>query len=506
VDGVTLLQDLNTNLNGAGVRIGQVEADVDTNGDWEVDPANAGEPTSLFVTYYTNGETSTSFPNSLGGDSWHADDIGMILYDPASGVATNIAHVDNFEAGYYYNNLIASDTSVPGSVTDAVVNESFTFGYEDAATQEGIDTAYDNFSTKFRTLFVSAACNASIYPTVCAPGTSYNCISVGAYDGDSSHGPTIDNGRCKPDITALPPSWGPETSFSTPMVTGAAAMLMQAAQRGDGGSDTNSAANMITIKTLLLNGAVKPSDWVNFPPEPLDTNYGTGVLNVFNSYEQLAFGKHGYVLATNIPKGTVHPPVATAATVPVLSGWDFDTNNSTSSDDSVNHYFFNVTNGTKNATFTVTATLVWNRHSSKTAINNLALYLYNAANSNLVASSTSVVDNVQHVYVPQLAQGRYDLQVWKAGGSAIVSTAEPYGLAWEIFSQTLSAGKSGGNAYLSWPAYPAGFAVAAAASLNSPINWSTNNLPAPVYTNHQMVLWLSATNSAQFFRLQTPDF
>src|SRR6202021_1127262 len=108
----------------------------------------------------------------------------------------------------------------------------------------------------------------------------------------------------------------------------------------------------------------------------------------------------------------------------VLSGWDFNTNNSSSSGDTVNHYFFNVTNGNGNAAFTLTTTLVWNRHRNKTAINNLELFLYNAANSNLVASSTSVVDNVQHVFVPQLAQGRYDLQVWKAGGGSIVSTNE----------------------------------------------------------------------------------
>ena len=38
---------------------------------------------------------------------------------------------------------------------------------------------------------------------------------------------------------------------------------MQAGLRGDGGSDTNAAADMRTIKALLLNGAVKPADWTN---------------------------------------------------------------------------------------------------------------------------------------------------------------------------------------------------------------------------------------------------
>ena len=86
------------------------------------------------------------------------------------------------------------------------------------------------------------------------------------------------------------------------------------------------------------------------------------------------------------------------------------------------------------AAFTATATLVWNRQQNQTNINNLDLFLYNCANSNLVTCSTSLVDNVEHIFLPQLAQGRYDLQVLKNGG-ATVSTNETYALAWEFFSQ-----------------------------------------------------------------------
>jgi hypothetical protein len=171
----------------------------------------------------------------------------------------------------------------------------------------------------------------------------------------------------------------------------------------------------------------------------------------------------------------------------------------------VNHYFFNVTNSTSSGNFTLTATLAWNRHFGESAINNLALYLYNAANSNLVVSSTSVVDNVQHVFVPKLPQGRYDLQVWKAGGSGLVSASEPYALAWAIYSESLTVSSAGTNVILSWPVYPAGFIVAGTPALISP-NWSTNNLPGPGCTNNQNVIYLSPTSGAQFFRLQTPDF
>jgi hypothetical protein len=223
--GLTLLHDLGTNLNGSGIRVGQPEAAEDTNGIyWEVDPADVGEqagPTGLF-TYYSNNVSSTMYPNSLGGESDHAYLVGQIFYGLVNndGVATNVAHVDTIEADGYYNNFIADLRKLPNSVTDAVVNQSFTEGPLDASDQETVDSAYDDYSMQYTTLFVSAACNASISPTVCAPGTSYDCISVGAYGGDSSVGPTIDNGRCKPDITA--PQG--ETSFSTPQVAGAAAM------------------------------------------------------------------------------------------------------------------------------------------------------------------------------------------------------------------------------------------------------------------------------------------
>jgi Subtilase family len=496
--GLTLLE-ATTNLNGAGVRVGQPEAETDTN-DFEVNPSAIPFPASRF-TWYSNGLSSTTFPNSLGTESGHADAVGQIFYGPP-GTATNVAHVDNFEADTYFNLYVEPNIGLPGSVTDAVVNQSFTFGPETVANQESIDSTYDNFQVKYNTLFVSAANNIGNSVPVCAPGTSYNCISVGAYPNASSVGPTIDNGRCKPDITAP----AGETSFSTPLVAGAAALLIQAGRRGDGGSDTNSASDMRTIKALLLDGAVKTAAWTNFPPSPLDYTNGAGMLNVFNSYKQLVGGKHGWNFSTNFPMGSVHPPVVTTASVPVLSGWDFNTNNSSSTNDAVNHYFFNVTNGVSGSVFTLTSTLVWNRHESKTAINNLALYLYNAANSNLVAASTSVVDNVQQVFVRQLPQGRYDLQVWKAGGSGIVSTNESYALAWEIVSEFLKVQQSGTNLVLTWPVYPAGYTVAAASTLTPPIAWSTNGIPEPIITNGQNAVFLPQSSGVQFFQLQTPNF
>ena len=101
-------------------------------------------------------------------------------------------------------------------------------------------------------LFVSGAGNGVNPPQ--APSTAYNGICVNAISmSPATSGPTSD-GRSKPDLTAP----GNETSYSTAEVSGAAALLLQAANRGDGGAGTaTSAGDIRTLKALLLNGATQ---------------------------------------------------------------------------------------------------------------------------------------------------------------------------------------------------------------------------------------------------------
>ena len=227
------------------------------------------------------------------------------------------------------------------------------------------------------------------------------------------------------------------------------------------------------------------------------------MLNLFNAYEQLAGGKQGYVVATSVSTSSPHPPTGDTGTVSVLNGWDFNTNSSSATTDGVNHYYFNVTNSVSDANFTATATLVWNRQLSETNINDLDLFLFNAANSNLVACSTSRVDNVEQLWLPQLPPGRYDLQVFKHGGTDVVSDAETYALAFEFYSQTLSLDRSGTDAVLAWPVYPAGFVVETTTNL-APANWLTFTDATAIVINQQNQMLLNPTNAGQFFRLRLP--
>jgi len=485
--GVTLLRMVTTNVNGTGIRVAQPEAYDFNTTNWEVNPnsSQVDHPVSLFT--YTSSLGSVSmYPNSINTESGHADGVAEYFYGMPDGVATNVIHVDNYDANYFFGSIVAVHT--PPNINDRVVNQSFTFGSVTTNTQMLIDTNYDNYAARYNTLFISGANNGG---PVSPPATCYNGLGVGAYGGGSSFGPTLDNGRAKPDITAP----AGETSFSTPQVAGAAAVLMQAGLRGDGGGSTNAAADIRTVKALLLNGAVKPADWTNNVPSPLDTRYGAGVLNVFNSYKQLAGGKHAYIVSTSVPLDSPHPPTGAAGTVGVLNGWDFNTNTSSAGADSVYHYYFNITNVLSNATFSATATLVWNRQRNQTGINDLNLFLYNAANSNLVAASTSSVDNVEHVFLPDLAQGQYDLQVWKAGGS-FISASETYALAFDFTPPFIA--KAGTHVAITWPAV---FGVESATNL-APANWVALTNPAPTILYGQSQVLLTATNRSQFFRLR----
>ena len=502
--GMTVLRATTTNLNGSSVRVGLVEAAfAGTPPFWEANPGVVGQPTNLFTFFYsaspyTTIASSTVFTNSLGAESVHADYVANNFFGIPGGVATNVFHVNHYEANGFIEYYVVGNRTF----AERIVNQSFTFGTND----ESVNQIYDDYAAAHKVLFVSGAGFPGA--TTWTPGTIYNGIGVGVYGPNnyynSSYGPTA-NGRSKPDL-CTPAAQDGVTSYSTPQVSGAAALLLQAGARGDGGSDTNSATDIRTLKALLLNGALKPVDWTNSAAAPLHTIYGAGVLNVFNSYRQLAGGKQNYTATNQVSAGGAHPPVVTNGAISVLSGWNFCTNSSSPSParDTIHHYFFNVTNSAADLKFKLTATLVWNRQSGQTAINNLGLFLYDAANNNLVLCSTSLVDNVEHIYITNLAAGRYDLQVWKAGGAGIVSAAEPYALAWEIFSERINLIRSGTNTTLTWPVYPAGFALEATTNLLA-ANWSTNGIPPVSITNGLNSIPLNMTNETQFFRLRWPN-
>jgi hypothetical protein len=380
---------------------------------WQVNPAAVSQPMTLF-TWYATGGSETNYPNSLGNESWHANEVANAFFGLTNGAAPGVAHVDNYDANYFFNSLVNNGAAIPAKV----VNQSFIFTTE----MPDMDATYDNYVAQHGTIFLNGAGNGG---TVSSPGSAYNVIAVGAYGGNSSTGPTL-NGRTKPDITA-PASL---TSFSTPLVAGTATLLLQAGLRGDAGPGTaTAAADVRTIKALLMNGATKPADWTNLPGKPLDLRYGAGVLHAWNSYRQLRGGRQSPIVTQTIGVGGPHPPASNTNNLSTRRGWDFRSISHAINQDAVNHYFFDLSGAPGR---TLTATLTWNRQQNQIGINNLDLFLYDANTGNLVASSESIVDNVEHLRLPALPAARYNLQVLKHGGLGMISATESYALAFEF--------------------------------------------------------------------------
>jgi Subtilase family len=407
--GVTSLRQIAPGLTGSGVYVGQAEAG---NPTWEVSPAAVGQPVSLFTWISTNGSDST-FPNGGGFESGHADRVGNAFYGNSAGVAPGVSHINNYTAEYFYGTVVSGQVQV----TPVIVNQSYIFG----GTGTANDLDFDNYTARYGTLFVNGVGNGG---PVSSPATAFNGIGVGAYGGNTSVGPTTD-GRCKPDITA-PADF---TSFSTPLVAGVATLLLQAAKEGAGGS-ISAATNALTLKALLLNGASKPPDWTNSTAYPLDARYGAGIVHAVNSYRSLRGGKQGFTVNTTSTSLAGHLPPAANTNIYFRRGWDYNTLSSSTAKDSVNHYFFDV-GGTSRTSFVFTATLGWQKGVNQALISNFDLYLYNVSNNVLVASSQSTANNVEHIYVPSLPPGRYDLQVLKSAAAGL-GFAESYAVSWDF--------------------------------------------------------------------------
>jgi subtilase family protein len=487
--GVALLRQIDPTLQGSGVRVAQPEGTFMAT-DFEINPAMVGQPVSLFTYINSVGATATTFPNAVGIESGHADLVAINFISVTNGVAPQINHMDNYEAGYFVNHFIGGNLVIPARV----VNQSF----GDTSQQAALDSAYDDYAAARQTIFVSAVGNGG---PVLSPASCYNGIGVGIYGPPSAAGPTYD-GRCKPDLTAPEITILPSAnSYSTPYVAGAAAVLVQAADRGDGGVNTTDAHDTRTIKALLINGAVKPTGWTNSPTFPLDARYGAGLVNVFNSWTQLKGGLHEPIESTSVTSSSPHPPGGNTNNLPVLVGWDSSIISNSGSDDKINHYYFKLP-GTN--TFTLTATLAWNRQQNETTINDLNLFLYRTSDTNLIASSVSVSNNVEHLFLPQLAPGRYDLQVLKKRNSAVANN-ETYALAFEMFNLPLTITRSNSSVVITWPLAPTGFSLQSTTSLNPPVSWTTVPDPVSVDTiNNRNVVTLSATTGNQFFRLLRP--
>jgi hypothetical protein len=224
---------------------------------------------------------------------------------------------------------------------------------------------------------------------------------------NSSFGPTDDK-RCKPDIVAPanciaagidnPGDYlttGNWSSFSTPLVAGTVAMLIQAAQEDPNLTDAHNSYSAITLKAILLNSAEKLPYWHkglitsdDDKKVPLDYRQGAGMLDALAAYNLLNAKKHA-------------PGI-----IPTL-GWDRNTLHRNTNQQNI--YQFKIDDPEKNK---ITATLTWfthyqNQYPFDPLINqnsDLALELWavdpNDPNRDILLDySDSDFDNLEHIHL-----------------------------------------------------------------------------------------------------------
>lgn len=253
--------------------------------------------------------------------------------------------------------------------------------------------------------------------------SAHNVIAVGKANGDSSGKYTRfeGRGRCKPEVVARRST----TSGATPVVAAVVARLLEAADQ----LEDSEAQQSEVIKAIVMAGAHKPTGWQCAVGKPLDEHLGAGIVRLGASLDILMAGR---------PKSE--------QTID-RQGWDFQTLASNQ------HRNYELVLDTPNVN--VSIILIWHRRIDGRKITDLvtgqAKWLDNALVANLdlrvsrkdqkgghqvIAQSTSSIDNVEHIYLQQPPMGRYDVQVLRQDH---IAQDWDYAIAWRVEKQPVVA-------------------------------------------------------------------
>jgi len=398
--------------SGADIIVAMAEANVGGVG------AHAYFPTSTDPEFA--GKTLVDVSALVGrSNSGHATSVAQLFFGNTTSMAPGVKTVQIYDAENFVivQQQLRSGTGANplGTPAFSVMNHSYIgTGFvpaEAIASNARLDytVSRDNFTS------VVALGNGGAIPQIY--GQSYNSIVVGLSSGGHSQGATDLGvaGRVKPDIVSPMGT----TSEAAPLVSSAAALLHQAAID----FATPNARNSAVMKAIIMAGATKDTlpSWSNTSTRPLDSVYGAGQLNVYNSYRILEAGE------TN---GSITVPITSTAIDSGLKGWDFGTSITAGMP---LYWNFNMAEG---GISEASILLTWNAQyrdasgnfDSNLSLANMDLRLFRSADGVLgteVGSSLSTVDNVEHLYLRNLSAGLYTIQV-----SSNIDTQ--FGLAWNI--------------------------------------------------------------------------
>jgi hypothetical protein len=268
-------------------------------------------------------------------------------------------------------------------------------------------------------------------------GTAFNVIAVGSaksQQGGSSGGYTRieTRGRSKPDIV------GPRglTSFTTPAVAACAARMLQAADEMT--DDAHRAGKAEVIKAVLLTGAVKPDGWQPESGRPLDEHLGAGVVNFDHSIQVLQAGpadpgrlpkRMGWDFREIKPEETAVYNFATQAPMgeaSIILTWHRRITGLSSDGGDEAH----VIGEPGNTSRTRASGGGWVGVPRTADLNLRLIHTDEQGDEYDLAVSNSRIDNVEHIYLKDLAPGRYRLEVSRRTG--VYDEPWDYALAWRV--------------------------------------------------------------------------
>lgn len=435
---------------GAGVGVGQVEADEDgVNGaPYSAYPNTAD---SQFV-----GKTFTAMSGAINASN-HATFVGAYLYG-SNAIAPGIPNIYMYEVNSWLQGgylLFGGGPPGPPPGILRIFNSSW-IGSAGTANDIQLLRRADYAADQYDILFVSGVNNG--------PGANqplmaymYDGLSVGLVGGGhtSSVVPAgLDGpGRSKPEIVAP----NTLTSFATPIVSAAASLMYQTAQTGAGLSGNLNARKSETIKAVLLAGANHGADglhaWSNNPATsganrgvtatPLDPIWGADLVNVDRSHR---------ILTGLEQNGSATVPTSPNVTA---AGWDFASVNT----GNALNYRFRISSAvdkvsivatwhravTTNfalapllANFDLTLKRIDNTGAAVTLVGNPGVGVFGGGN----VVSQSTIDNIEHLYVTNLVAGDYVIELRRQADTAPNPTE--VALAW-IVPNTLRPGDVNGD-------------------------------------------------------------
>lgn len=418
---------------GAGVSVTQAEASSvpSTDGNFPVYAPDANNAQFANDTFLFPGTPSTS-PSS------HATGVGGRFYG-ANAIAHGIDTITSYEVNDWINSLYNPNGTVTQPVNGSRIANHSWVGNGDTPTETGhILRVVDQQVQRNEFIQVVGMANGSSNSPLL--GSAYNVIAVGRTDGNQDKGSDpVDSlyvaGRTRPDLVA------PETTTSaaTPLVSAAAALLIETGHTGAvslskssvniaGVGTIYNAERSETIKAALMAGADRVTDNSSTSANisdyrsnghttanGLDDRFGAGQLNILHSYQIIAGGEQDSL--EDGGSGAIGS-----------FGFDYDAAfGGSQNSNAVATYTFDAAED-----LNFTASLVWNLGVSNntnltTTLHNLDLELIDVTTQSTAAVSASTLDNSENLWL-NLAMGHsYELLVKSADAS---NFSWDYSLAW----------------------------------------------------------------------------